>query len=316
MRQAYSRSASMNVPEKPPVGFDFEGEELEAAAKEIGPMCDEERMRSFDWYYTLGTIAHEHYRRVEQDREQRGCSMYGEHFYQRVAEELNRTYISAFLLSDCARLVQNVSKAEYAALEQHPQISPTHARMLGRLCAKKDRDMLKAKIITEELTTNQLNAAIGELFGPRRTPGGGRKPMVPKNVQGALTHLARQAEKFCSLNENWFGTRYDLPSEIAELPNDRFNEKLETQLKDALQQCESLAATANADASQLRALLGEVQQRIAAQAEVNARLAEQEKDVEEQERAVRAQRKARRAQTSSTPATIAERRIGRELHTA
>ena len=322
MRQAYSRTACMNPPEKPPVGFDFDDEDLEAATKELGPMCDKQRKRSFDWYYTLGTVVREHYLRVQQERERRGCSMYGEHFYTRLAEELDRPDISDFLLSDCARLVQNVSKDEYAELNQHPQISPTHARMLGRLWDKKDRDKLKARIITEQLTTKQLNDAIGELYGPQRSPGGGRKPMVPKNVQAALTHLARQAEKFCSLNENWFGKQFDLPSQIAELTSDKFNAKLEAQLKDALQQCESLAATADADTAQLRTLLSEVQRRITAQAEANARRdAEEharreaeENELTEQQRPTRAERTAEQPDSPNHPRANRDRRIGRELH--
>lgn len=309
MRQRQSISAHMSA-----VGFDIEDEELEDAVKEIGPMCDKQRKRSFAWYYDLGTKALEHYCSVEEEREQRGCSMYGERFYERLAELLDRPGISPALLSDCATLVRNISADEYAELSRHAAITPTHARILGRLCEPKDRANFKARIIDEQLTTEKLNAAILQHFGHRRAPGGGRKPMVPKNVQAALTHLARQAEKFCSLNENWFGKQFDLPSQIAELTNDKFNEKLEAQLKDALQQCESLAATADADTAQLRTLLSEVQRRITAQAEANARREAEENEQTEQQLPTRAERRAQQPGSPNRPSADHDRRIGRELH--
>lgn len=309
MRQGQTISAHMSA-----VGFDIEDQELEDAAKEIGPMCDKEGKHSFDWYYDLGTATLEHFRRVQQDREQRGCSLYGQRFFEVLEQVLGRPDVSAALLSECATLVRNIGREEYVELSRHPEISPTHVRILGRLSEQKDRAMFKAKIIAEKLTTNQLNAAIVGYYGPRRNAGGGRKPMVAKNVQAALTHLTHQAEKHCSLNANWFGDRFDIRSEIAELPNDRVDQKLKDQVEVALDHCRKLKEMAIADEERLSAILSEVEQRIAAQSVVNARVAEEEKEFEDDEQATCAAPVARPARVSNPSMNQQDRRIGRELH--
>ena len=56
--------------------------------------------------------------------------MYGEHFYERLEENLNRPGVTAALLSGCSRLARNIGEEEYADLSKHDAISPTHARIL------------------------------------------------------------------------------------------------------------------------------------------------------------------------------------------
>jgi len=75
-------------------------------------LCDEHRRRSFQWYYETGKVVREHY---EALAERRG-NMYGERFFHRLAQDLNKPGVSGPLLSNSNRLVKHYKEDEYLKL--------------------------------------------------------------------------------------------------------------------------------------------------------------------------------------------------------
>ena len=200
--------------------------------------------------------------------------MYGQRFFNRLAQELNKPYIDGFLLTQCYRLVKTYSEEEYRRLSQLEPLSPTHLLMLTGVDDPKSRRELIDRVVAERMTTRALWQAIKNVFGVRRLPGAGRPLKRPKSVKEALTHMRSQGEKLCRLNnEAWFGEQFDLGEEITNLPAAALTDDVRTQITDTAEQCEQLAKTAAASAKALRAVLPELDRRRAAQAEVDAQVA-------------------------------------------
>jgi hypothetical protein len=299
-----------------PVRNDFELEELQPAVEELANKCDEFRRRAFPWYYELGELVRRHYRRVEEEREAVGRSMYGERFFNRLANELEKPGISGQLLSGCFKLVETYGKEEYRKLCEHDAITPTHAMMLARSEGPERAELLK-KVISEKLTTKQLFEAEKEMFGVRRMPGAGRPPKRPKKLKDAFAHLNAQAEKFVKLNnEIWFGEAYNIIDEIKALTGGQFTDELKAQVEEAAEHCENLAATATRGAECLRGILPEIERRMKAQADMDAQVRAAEEEVQSDEAEYRAQRQANARAASGRRSRSARREIGRAAHSS
>ena len=290
------------------VADDFDDEDIESVVQKLAPICDDFRKHSFTWHYDLGKAVREKHDELQEQR----TSMYGTRFFNRLALELKRPNVTGRLLANCYRLVKRYSEEEYLRYVQQPEVSPTHLLMLANIEDRDLRDELIQKVIDEELTTQQLQTALKEKFGLRHKGKPGRPLMIPKNVKAGITHLAAQADKYIRLDHDcWFGNRFDLAHEIKYVPADKLTDELKDQLSGALEKCERLAETANQEVAVLREILAEVEQRRAAQAELETCQAEEE--LEEQKRAEREAEEARPSRGSRQWTSKEDRRIGREL---
>lgn len=283
---------------------DFDDEDIQSAVDELAPMCDDFRQRSFRWYYDVGTVVHDHYEPLRKQR----SSMYGQRFFNRLARDLNRPHVSGPLLSKCFRLVKAYTAKQYMKLSRYAAVSPTHVLMLAGIEDRQCRDKLTQQVISEHLTTAQLERAIKDALGFRREPGAGRPPKRPKKLKDAFVHLTAQVDKFTNLNDVvWFGKEYDIVRELQELPAGKLTDELKTQVSDAARKCDQLAATATKDAQALRGLLPEINRRMQAQAQLEANLeAESRQDQE-----VHAELKAKPANAPRRARRAADREIGR-----
>jgi hypothetical protein len=296
-----------------PVRNDFEPEDLQPAVADVRSMVRKFRQRTYPWYYELGEVVRQHYEQVEEDRAAMGRSMYGQRFFNRIGIELDLPSIDGQVLYGCFKLVKAYTREQYDELCQHDAITPTHAMMLARVQGK-ERKELEEKVKAERLTTKGLFKAEQEMFGPRRDPGGGRKPKVPKTVNEALVHLTSQAEQFVKLNgTSWFGDAFDLTSEIGDIPANKLDDNFQAKVEDALRQCEILAETAAKNTEALRSILAEVKDRRQRQAELNEETAKAEEDRINQEE-IGSALSTKGQSSSSQSRSRRDTRIGREMH--
>jgi hypothetical protein len=290
MHNAPPQVTSVVIKRKPdrledPANFladDFEDEDIQLAVDKLAPLCDEHRRRSFQWYYETGKIVRQHYEALAERRD----NMYGERFFLRLAQDLNRPGVSGPLLSNCYRLVKNYTEEDYLKVSRNPAISPTHLLMLAGIADRKQRNKFIQKVASDKLTTKQLDSHLKKEFGFQRASGAGRPVKLPKDPKAGLVHFNAQADKFAELNSSaWFGDRYDIINVIKDLPATLLTDDLRGQLADAAGKSEILASTAANDAKRLRAALAEVDCRREAQARVNEKVQEEEKQHEEEQAA-------------------------------
>jgi hypothetical protein len=111
--------------------------------------------------------------------------------------------------------------------------------------------------------------------------------MLPKDPKAGLIHFNAQADKFLKLNSTaWFGDSYDIIDTTKDLPATKLTDDFRSQLEDAVKNAERLEATAATDAKRLLAALAEVDCRREAQAQVNAKIQDEEEKRLEEEQAV------------------------------
>ena len=271
---------------------DFEPEEIAPAAKELRTMwaddrrlCEDARLRSLMRHYELGKCVTKHYDAVKKERDFHGESMYGDRFFQCVADAINATKstkpVSWALLHKCYTLVSTYSEEAYAELCEHELITPTHAITLGLLQVDELRIAIQADLIKEGWTVDQLHKTIRAKLGMRRKSGAGRPLKTPKTVKAALVHSTEQARKFVKSNDEiWFGTAFDIPNAVRDIPADKLTEELRTKISEAVEQYDRVNETTNKNAQHLRDILANVDRRMQAQAEHDRRV-QAEKDIEE-----------------------------------
>ena len=271
--------------EAPPKLWDFDDEELDPAVKALKPVCDKERKRSLRWYYDLGKLVAEHFEAVRAEREKCDRTMYGEHFFQRVAEQLGT--VSGLLLQQCLHLVYSYTEEAFEELCQHDAIRPTHALHLGTVLDAKLRQKLQKQLIAERWTVRDLYRAIQGEQGPQRKAGAGRPLKIPKNLTAAVTHFTAQAEKFIKTNgQVWFGKDFDIVDELAELPADKLDDKLKGQILEVADLFQTLESMAVEHRERLLGAIEEMEDRMEAQAEIERQAwLDEEEDAEEDEEA-------------------------------
>ena len=269
---------------------DFEPEDIESAAKAIRPLwekdreqCDNERRSSLQRIYELGQKVAEQYETVKAKRKFHGETMYGERFFQRVADAINAKSakkVSWQLLYDCRTLACTYDEQAYAELCRHDQIMPSHVLQLARIQIDDVRAELQAGLIKEKWTVRELATAVKEKLGPRRKPGAGRRPKVSKHAKGAIIHLTAQAKQFVKANDEiWFGDAFDIPTAVREIPSSKLTDELKTQIGEAAELCDKVAETAGEKGGVLREVLANVEHRMRAQAEHERRMiAEEDED--------------------------------------
>jgi hypothetical protein len=254
--------------------FDFEDEELGPAIAELRPLCLKQPTDTLQWYRTLGKLVAKHYVRVQKEREKYNDTMYGEHFFERLAEAIQ--VVSAGMLRMCFNLYYFYDDAAFRDLSSHKAVSPTHALRLASIHDGKLRRKLQDMIVEENLTVRELDAEIKrhEPELPRKR-GAGRPFKVPANLTRALTHMSAQSNNYQRAHwEVWFGEKYNIADVVPDLPASLLTDDLRKQLEEALEGCESLISIAEAEAEQLREALQTVERRMAAQAECDRKAAE------------------------------------------
>ncbi len=273
------------------IADDFEAEDITPAAKQLGSMwqndrrlCENERTRSLQWHYDFGTAVAEHYEAVEKERKHYGMSMYGDRFFQRVADAINAESarkVSWQLLHQCYTLVGTYGEEAFEELCQHDEITPSHALYLARIKIDALRTELQTNVVTEKWTVEELYKAHIEKFGPRRKPGAGRPLKTPKHPKAAIVHLTAQAQKFIKANDEiWFGAAFDIPTAVNDMPSSTLTDELKQQLSEAAELCNQLAEKASEKVEVLRGVLADVERRLQLQADHDRRVREESEEKE------------------------------------
>lgn len=272
------RSASIrpavndNMPSRP--CFDFEDEELNPAIEELRPLCLKQRSDTLQWYRTLGKLVAKHYERVEKEREKFNDTMYGQHFFNKLAEAIQ--VVSAAILRMCFNLFYYYPEPAFRELSSHKAITPTHALRLASIEDASLRTELQEKVIDENLSVKDLEREIKANQPKPRNRGAGRPFKVPSSLTKALTHLSAQSDAYVRAHKQiWFGEEFNIADQVPDLASSQLSDKLREQLDDALKACESLANIAEAEAEELRSVIELVDKRMAAQAECDRKAAEE-----------------------------------------
>ena len=104
--------------------FDFDEDELDPAINELRPLCLKQRTDTLQWYHALGKLVAKHFKRVEEDREKRNDTMYGQHFFNKLAEAIE--VVSAAMLRACFNLYYFYPDGPaFRELAKQKAISPT-----------------------------------------------------------------------------------------------------------------------------------------------------------------------------------------------
>jgi HTH domain found in ParB protein len=256
--------------------FDFDEDELDPAIEELRPLCHKQRTDTLQWYYTLGKLVAKHYTRVDKERERRNDTIYGQHFFNRLAEAIE--VVSAAMLRMCFNLYFYYPEGPaFRELASHKAISPTHALRLASISDGALRRELQERVVEEHLSVRDLDREIKKNQPKPRKPGAGRPMKVPRDVTKALIHLNAQADNFIHCNERvWFGAQFDIIESLTDLPSSLLSDKFTKQLTAAAESCERLARMADADAEKLRDALSEVERRMALQAKFDKQAQEEE----------------------------------------
>jgi hypothetical protein len=258
--------------------FDFEDEELAPAIEELRPLCLKQRSDTLQWYRTLGKLVAKHYVRVEKERENFNGTMYGQHFFDRIADAIK--VVSAAMLRMCFNLYYFYPDGPaFRELSSHKEISPTHALKLASISDGQLRRTLQQKIIDKNLSVKDLEHEIKKAQLKPRKPGAGRPFKVPSSLSKALAHLNAQSSAYLHAHEKiWFGESFNIAEVVPDLPASSLSENLREQLGEALKGCESLASVAEAEAQELRSAIELVDNRMAAQAECNRKAIEEDEE--------------------------------------
>jgi hypothetical protein len=254
--------------------FDFEDDELNPAIEELQPLCIQQRSDTLQWYRTLGKLVAKHFVRVQKEREKHNDTMYGQHFFNRLADAIK--VVSAAMLRMCFNLYYYYPEPAFRELSNYKAISPTHALKLASINDGPLRQKLQEKVIEKNLSVKDLEHEIKANQPKPRKRGAGRPFKVPSSLTKALTHLNAQSDAYVRAHKQiWFGEEFNIADQVPELPSSLLSDKLRDQLGDALKACESLVSVAEAEAQELRGVIDLVDKRRAAQAECD-RKAEEE----------------------------------------
>jgi len=252
--------------EKPHASFDFDDDELEPAIAELRPACLKQRSDTLLWYRSLGKLVAKHYVRVEREREKSNDTMYGEHFFNKLAEAIQ--VVSAATLRACFNLFYYYPDAAFRELVQQKAITPTHALRLALIESDAIRHALQKQVVEDNLTVKDLERVIKKCQPKPRKRGAGRPFKVPSSLTKALSHLSEQSTAYRRAHEKiWFGEQFNIAEKVPDLPSSVLSATLRGQLEEALEGCESLASVAEAEAEELRNVIALVDKRLAAQAE-------------------------------------------------
>jgi len=255
--------------------FDFDEDELDPAINDLRPLCLKQRTDTLQWYHALGKLVAKHYKRVEEDREKRNETMYGQHFFNKLAEAIE--LVSAAMLRACFNLYYFYPDGPaFRELAKQKAISPSHALRLASINDGPKRRELQEKVVEENLNVRDLDREIKKTQLKPRKKGAGRPFKVPSSLTKALTHLSTQATVYRNAHEKiWFGEEYNISQVVPELASSQLSKELRKQLADALEGCESLVSVAEKEANELREALALVDKRMAAQAECDRKAAEE-----------------------------------------
>jgi hypothetical protein len=255
---------------------DFQEEELDPAIEELRPLCLKQRADTLQGYHRFGGLVAKHYERVEKEREKYNRTMYGQHFFERLADAIQ--VFSAVTLRLCFNLYYYYPEGPaFRDLASHKTISPTHALRLASINEGPLRRKLQEKVIDEKLTVRDLDRAIKAAYPkPRRKKGAGRPYKVPSSLTKALIHITAQSDTYRRAHEDiWFGEKFNIAVAVPDIPADRLSDSLRQQLEETLKGCESLARVAEAEVKELRSVLAQVDERRAAQAECDRKASEE-----------------------------------------
>jgi hypothetical protein len=267
---------AVNSTKPPHRNFDFDEDDLNPAIEELRPLCLKQRTDTLQWYKSLGKLVAKHYVRVEKQREKRNEAMYGQHFFNRLAEAIK--VVSPAMLRLCFNLHYFYPDGPaFKELARHKEISPTHALRLASINDGPERQRLQQMVVERNLTVKELDREIKATQPKPRKRGAGRPFKVPSSLTKALAHLNTQADNFVRCNDRiWFGDQFDIIESLADLPVASLSDQFKEQLAEAAETCEKLAAQAEADAQKLREAISEVERRMAVQAEYEQRAREEE----------------------------------------
>jgi hypothetical protein len=253
----------------------FQEEELDPAIKELRPLCLKQRTDTFQWYHTLGKLVAKHYERIETEREKYNRTMYGQHFFERLADAIQ--VASAGLLRACFNLYYFYPEGPaFRELAGHKAVSPTHALRLATIQDPRERRTLQQKVIDGKLTVRDLDREIRKTRPKPRKRGAGRPYKVPSSLTKALIHITAQSDTYRRAHEDiWFGEKFNIAAAVPDIPSNLLSDSLREQLEAALKGCESLARVAEAEVKELRSVLAQVDKRRAAQAEYDRKAREE-----------------------------------------
>jgi len=272
-RPASIRPAVNNTKPSHP-SFDFEDEELTPAIEELKPLCLKQRSDTLQWYRTLGKLVAKHYVRVEKEREKFNGTMYGQHFFDKLANAIQ--VVSAAMLRSCFNLFYYYPDSAFRELSKYKAITPTHALRLASIEDAGLRTELQEKVIEKNLSVKDLECEIKKNQPKPRERGAGRPFKVPSSLTKALTHLAAQSDAYVRAHKQiWFGEEFNIAEKVPDLPSSLLSDKLREQLEEALKGCESLASVAEAETNELRGAIALVDNRMAAQAECDRKALEE-----------------------------------------
>ena len=266
---------AVNSTKPPHSTVDFDEDELKPAIDELRPVCLKQRCDTLQSYHSLGKLVAKHYVRVERERTKANDTMYGQHFFDKLADAIQ--LVTAGTLRACFNLFYYYPEGPaFRELSSHKEISPTHALRLASIEDDQLRKELQEKVIDENLTVRDLEREIAKDQPRPRKRGAGRPFKVPSSLKKALTHLNEQSTLYRHAHEKiWFGEQFNIAEKVPDLPSSVLSEDLRGQLEEALEGCESLASVAAVEAEELRKVIALVDKRMAVQAECNRKAAEE-----------------------------------------
>jgi len=244
-------------------------EDIAPAAEETRSALEKERADSLQGAYRVGRIIEKHHKKCAEK-----CdgfeSQHSDRFFEHLAAESG---FAVGMLRAYHKLVMEFPGKAYDKLCDIPHMSVSMAKRLASISILEDRETLIARVEKEGLTVRELEKAIREMYGRRRKAGAGRKSRVPKNVNAALTNLSTQIDKFVSSsNSIWFGSEYDLGTELAKVPADKLTDEFIAKLGDVVEHLKSLAEIARQNAQTIAGVIPEAERRKNAQAEIEEQI--------------------------------------------
>jgi len=218
--------------------------ELEPVCRKLKRLWRRHRKNSLQGYYEIGEAAKPAIGHLKQ---QLG-SGYGGHVIDFVAEAAG---IDARTLRNCVVLVEVFSATDYHELISRPEITWSH--ILQLLSAPNtDREELLASVIEQRWSPDELARQLRQRYGNRRA-GSGRRPAVPQSAKHGLVRLLAISQKFSNALEGAiFGSAFDLPAALSNIPPDDVNPDIREQAEYAAGLLQGISEQTASDAARLR----------------------------------------------------------------
>lgn len=188
-------------------------EDLRELYHELRDVLNELNKHDLEKYFETGEIFNRGYEEIASRYKKAGQKLRGADVTGSLGRALG---IHPRLLSHCRKLVKTYSRADYDALIRH-RASWSHIVHLIGVRDEGLRRELERKLLAEKLTAGQLKAAIQEKLGKRRV-GSGRTPIIPGNVDDALTRLLDASDRYLKVCHGLFGPPFNLAKAITESP--------------------------------------------------------------------------------------------------